>query len=33
VLFDNHSFCEKAIEHLRRRYAMTIEAVGSSELP
>jgi hypothetical protein len=33
LVFDNHSFCEKAFEHLRRCYGMNIEAIGSSELP
>ena len=33
VLLDDQGFCQHAFEHLRRCYGMTIEAVGSSELP
>ena len=33
VLLDDQRFCKHAFEHLRRCYGMTIEAVGSSELP
>jgi hypothetical protein len=31
--FDDHSFCEKAFEYLRRCCGMEIENVGSSDMP
>jgi hypothetical protein len=33
LLLDNEVFCETLADHLRRCYGMSIEAVGSSELP
>jgi hypothetical protein len=33
LLFDDHSFCERAFEHLRHCCGMEIETVGASNLP
>ena len=33
LLFDDERSCQRAFEHLRRCYGMSIEAIGSSELP
>jgi hypothetical protein len=32
LVFDNHGFCEKVFEHLRRCYGMSIDKIGSSEI-
>jgi hypothetical protein len=32
LIFDDHSFCERAFEHLRRCCGMEIETVGDLEL-